>query len=90
MMNLRAYGHQYSYKNLNKPVYKGLHSTKTFRPTDYLVNSIGQWPLFEIATKNKNKAMINSKNVHDDFERYEEKYSDFDGEILIFEIYLSG
>lgn len=41
MMNLRAYGHKYSYKNLNKPVYKGIHSTKSFRPTDYLVNSIG-------------------------------------------------
>lgn len=34
--------------------------------------------------------MINSKIVHDDFETYGEKYSDFDGEILIFEIYLSG
>ena len=32
MANLRLFGHKYSYWPCNKPVWKGLHATKTFKP----------------------------------------------------------
>ena len=50
---------------------------------------IAHWPLFEMTSKSRNKALLNSVLTHD-YEVDGKKRTDFDGEVLIFKIYLSG
>ena len=66
-----------------------MHSAKTFKATEYNEGMIGHWPLFEMASKDRNKALMNSVLAHD-YEVDGKKRTDFDGEVLIFKIFLSG